>query len=90
MKIKIEKQAAIIEEVEINFPLYRVQQNAFYYRCNSEKDVVCVTDCGHIYGIKKEGMFVENNIFHYDSKEITEREFKDKYEEVLDKLINQQ
>ena len=88
MKIQVEKQAAITEEVEIDFPLYRVQQNAFYYRCNSETDITCVTDLGHIFGIKKEGLFVEGNIFHWQSKEITEQEFKDKYNEILTKLTN--
>lgn len=86
MKISREITSAVIEEIEVTFPFFRVQQNSFYYKCLSDKDVLCVTDLGHIFGIKQEGHLTERNVFHPDSKEITEQEFNDKFNEVLIKL----
>ncbi len=86
MKIIREITPAVTEEIEVTFPFFRVQQNSFYYKCLSDKDTVCVTDLGCIFGIKQEGYFTERNIFHPDSKEITEQEFKDKFNEVLIKI----
>jgi len=88
MKIIREITPAVTEEIEITFPLFRVQQNGFYYKCNGQTDIICVTDLGHVFGIKQEGYFAERNVFHPDSKEITEQEFKDKFNEVLIKIQN--
>lgn len=88
MKIKVKKQEAVYEERELTFPFYRCQQGAFYYKCISEREVISVkiSDARYILGIEKQTYLTEGNIFHVDSWEITEQEWNDKKNEVIELL----
>lgn len=86
-KIKVLLQEAVYEEKEVNFPFYRVQQNLFYYYGINEDTVICVSINKNFPQISK-NILVVNNVFHLDSKEITKKEFDEKFEEAKEMLNN--
>ena len=88
MKIIRILQPAITEDIEVTFPFYRCQQGAFYYKCISEREVISVkiSDARYILGIEKQTYLTHDNIFHVDSWEITEQEWNDKKNQVIELL----
>jgi hypothetical protein len=89
MKIKVLKSAAVYEEKELTFPFYRCQHDLIYYKVISEALVISVKISKFSYttSIGTEILCVDN-VFHEDSKEITQEEFLAAYTKATIKLAD--
>ena len=88
MKITIEKQPAITEEIEVTFPTYRCNNDAFYYKLNSDDSCLSVMDLSHVFSIEHRDYVVYDSAFGSKSREITKEEFDAKFNEILIKINN--
>ena len=89
MKITRVLQPALTEEVEITFPVYRANNDMFYYKLVNEKNVTQVTIHKHAYYQSIENMKnVPDMAYNDTSIEITEAEFEAKFNEAVEVLTN--
>jgi len=89
MKLTRVIQPAITEEVEITFPVYRANNDMFYYKLVNDKNVTQVTINQHAYYQGIENMKnIPDMAFNETSIEITEAEFEAKFNECVELLTN--
>lgn len=87
MKLTRVVQPAVTEEVEITFPVYRSNNDLFFYKIVDDKNIIQVTINENAYFNGIENLrHVPDMCFNATSIEITEQEFDAKFNECLELL----
>jgi hypothetical protein len=89
MKLTRVIQPAVTEEVEITFPVYRSNNDLFFYKLVDENNITQVTINKYACFNGIENMkHIPNMVFNETSIEITEAEFEAKFNEAIELLTN--
>jgi hypothetical protein len=89
IKVKVLKQAAVYEEVELTFPFYKANSDMFYYKIINETNVTQVIINKHAYYNGIENLkIIPDMASNLTSIEITEQEFEAKFNECIELLTN--